>query len=107
MPKADDVGERIHFASEFAGGVGHSRDAAVETIQEKRQADSFGRNFEVMLGAGGTVMRGHSALQGLHHRNEAEKNVSGREESRQSIGGARRTVIGRARVNEPPLEIQP
>ena len=45
--KRNDVGQRIQFASESAGGVGQPRNAAVEEIQDDGHSNRLGRLIEV------------------------------------------------------------
>ena len=44
------VGKGVHFAAEIAGGVRHTRDPAVQAIQENRDPDTLRRDFEMPVG---------------------------------------------------------
>ena len=103
--EADDVGQRIHFAAEIAGGVGHARDAPIQPVQKHRSADGFGGDLEMC----GRVRRAPAAAsmapwKRAQDGEKAQKDIAGGEQRRQRIGGARaRTAGRRPRVDQSVL----
>ena len=92
MPKLMMSAERIELAAEFAGGVGHARDASVEPVHHRREADGFRGDFEILrreAWIGGEI---HDTLNGADDRQKAEKNIARGKERRQRIGRARRSL---------------
>jgi len=101
--EADDVCERIEFAPEFAGGIRHARDAAVQSVEDHGKPDRLGGNFEILLcqiGMCGEIQR---ALNRAHDRQVTEKDIARREQGRQRVGGARRWPLHRGRVSDRRL----
>src|ERR1700676_3417524 len=45
--EGDHVSERGEFPAEIAGGVGHARDAAVQTVEQYGEADGLGGEVQV------------------------------------------------------------
>jgi hypothetical protein len=70
------VRQRIHLAAEIAGGVGHARDAAVQTVEEHGRADGLGRHGELIGRAGAANGRQHGTAERSKNRKVAEKNVA-------------------------------
>ena len=56
-PEADDVGQRIELAAEFARSVGHARDTAVQPVQNHGETDGFGGDFEILRGQAGILAK--------------------------------------------------
>src|ERR1700675_3455865 len=66
--EGDDVCERIEFSAEIAGGVGHARDAAVQTVEQYGKADGHGGEVQVP-----GVTRG--AMHGLKNGVETRRDI--------------------------------
>jgi hypothetical protein len=66
--EADDIGQGVELATEFAGGVCQARDASIEPVHPRRQADGFCGNFEIgrrQAGIGGEI---HDAVDRAEDR---------------------------------------
>ena len=102
--EGDHVGKRIHFAAEIADRICHARDAAIQPIQNHRDADGYGRDFEMRIAAEVVRPLPTKRLQWIaDDSDEAEKNIASGEQSGQRIGGAARTTGRRARIEESLL----
>ncbi len=51
--EGDDVGQRIQFLAEIAGGIGHARDAAVERVEGNGEQDGDRRPVKMPLRVAG------------------------------------------------------
>src|SRR5882762_8320381 len=76
--EGDDICERIKFSAEIAGGVGHARDAAVQTVEQYGKADGLGGEVKVP-----GFTRG--AMHGLQNRIEPGSDIRRGEQRRQYI----------------------
>jgi hypothetical protein len=88
--EADHVCQRIEFAAELAGGVGHAGDAAIESVEDEGEADGLGGNIEIGGSLAGVRREDQRALDGAQNAEIAKEDVGGGEERRQRVGGARR-----------------
>ena len=45
--EGDHISQRIEFPAEIAGGMGHTRDAAVQTVEQYGKADGHGGKVQM------------------------------------------------------------
>src|SRR5208282_1945326 len=76
--EGDHVSQRIEFLAKIAGGIGHARDAAVQTVEQYGKTDGHGGEIQV---PGFT----RTAVHGLQNRVEPGRDVPGREQRGQYI----------------------
>ncbi len=90
--EADDIGQRIELAAEFARRIRQTRDAAVEPVRPCRESDRSRRNVEIRRRQAGVRGEGHRAVNRFDDREKAQKNIACRKQCRQRIGSARRPL---------------
>src|SRR5262249_46782061 len=82
--EGDDVGKGVELEAEVAGGIGHSRDAAVEHVEHDRDSDRL---------SGGIVVA-------PHRRDDGEvtaEDVADRKEAGQDVDAAAKPSASRRR----------
>ncbi len=92
--EADDVGQRIEFPSEIAGGIGHAGDASVEAVEHHGEANRLRRHLEALGRQRGIRWKRSYGGDGADDGKIPEKNVPRGKQSRQCVGSARGPFAG-------------
>src|ERR1700722_2245125 len=98
-PECNDVGERIHLPPKITDGIRHARDAAVEAVEEHRQANGQ-RCLYQMLICRQALRELHGSLKNFDQCVKAKKYIARGKEGRQRIGRAARMPLRRFGIDE-------
>ena len=94
------VGKRIQFASEIAGGVGHARNATVQTVKQDGERQSLGGNGEMDVRGEISGLGQQRTFKGLQNSDETQKDIRAGKKRGQGVSSPAGTFSGNRRTDK-------